>query len=85
VSEEKNIINYTALILKNIGREHSVRQKCMLWRKAAMDDPFLADALEGYKNINLADTGLDSLREKLEKRVGAFVPVLNLKRKRFTW
>src|SRR6187401_705114 len=53
--------------------------------KAAMDDPFLADALEGYKNINLADSGLDSLKDRLDKRVGIFVPVLNLKRKRFTW
>src|SRR6187549_1778083 len=53
--------------------------------KAAMDDPFLADALEGYKNMNLADSGLDALKEKLDKRVGAVVPVLNLKRKRFTW
>jgi TonB family protein len=54
--------------------------------KAAMDDPFLADALEGYKNINLADAGLDALKEKLDKRVGAAaVPILNLKRERFTW
>src|SRR6186997_1243485 len=53
--------------------------------KAAMDDPFLADALEGYKNISLADAGLDSLKEKLDKRAGTVVPILNLKRKRFTW
>src|SRR6188508_1095908 len=51
--------------------------------KVAMDDPFLADAMEGYKNESLAD--LDSLKERLDKRVGAVVPVLNLKRKRFTW
>src|SRR6188768_909515 len=51
--------------------------------KAAMDDPFLADALEGYKNTSLAD--LDLLKERLDKRVGAVVPILNLKRKRFTW
>src|SRR4030095_8686898 len=53
--------------------------------KVAMHDHFLADALEGYKNINLADAGLDSLKERFDKRVGAFVPILNLKRKRFTW
>src|SRR6188768_3242918 len=51
--------------------------------KAAMDDPFLADALEGYKNTSLAD--LDLLKERLDKRVGAVVPILNLKRKRFIW
>src|SRR6187455_435729 len=53
--------------------------------KAAMDDPFLADALEGYKDRSLADSELDALKERLDKRVGAVVPILNLKRKRFTW
>ena len=28
---------------------------------------------------------MDSLKERLDKRVGAVVPILNLKRKRFTW
>ncbi|HEV8270766.1 MAG TPA: carboxypeptidase-like regulatory domain-containing protein [Chitinophagaceae bacterium] len=85
MSEEKNIINYTAADIEKYWKGTLSAAEMHAMEKAAMDDPFLADALEGYKNINLADTGLDSLKEKLEKRVGAFVPVLNLKRKRFTW
>jgi TonB family protein len=85
VSEEKNIINYTAADIEKYWNGKLSAAEMHAMEKAAMDDPFLADALEGYKNINVADAGLDSLRDRLDKRVGAFVPVLNLKRKRFTW
>jgi hypothetical protein len=69
--------------LKSIGRANLAPAEMHAMEKAAMDDPFLADAMEGYKNASLAD--LDSLKERLDKRVGAVVPILNLKRKRFTW
>jgi len=85
VAEEKNITNYTAADIEKYWKGTLNTTEMHAMEKAAMDDPFLADALEGYKNINLADAGLDSLKEKLDKRVGAFVPILNLKRKRFTW
>jgi len=85
VSEEKNIINYTAADIEKYWKGTLSAAEMHAMEKAAMDDPFLADALEGYKNISLADAGLDSLKEKLDKRVGAVVPILNLKRKRFTW
>jgi len=83
VSEEKNIINYTAADIEKYwnGKLNTAEMHAM--EKAAMDDPFLADAMEGYKNTSLTD--LDSLKERLDKRLGAVVPVLNLKRKRFTW
>jgi hypothetical protein len=83
VSEEKNIINYTAVDIEKYWNGKLSPAEMHAMEKAAMDDPFLADALEGYKNTSLAD--LDSLKERLDKRVGAFVPILNLKRKRFTW
>jgi TonB family protein len=85
VSEEKNIINYTAIDIQKYWNGELSAAEMHAMEKAAMDDPFLADALEGYKNINLAEAGLDSLKDKLDKRVAAVVPVLNLKRKRFTW
>jgi TonB family protein len=85
VSEEKNIITYTAADIEKYWKGALNAAEMHAMEKAAMDDPFLADALEGYKNIDLADAGLDSLKEKLDKRVGAFVPILNLKRQRFTW
>ena len=83
MSEEKNIINYTAADIEKYWKGKLSPAEMHAMEKAAMDDPFLADALEGYKNASLAD--LDSLKERLDKRVGAVVPILNLKRKRFTW
>src|SRR6187397_1219601 len=85
MAEEKNIINYTAADIEKYWKGTLSAAEMHAMEKAAMDDPFLADALEGYKNINLAEAGLDSLKDKLDKRVAAVVPVLNLKRKRFTW
>ena len=83
MSEEKNIINYTAADIEKYWKGTLSAAEMHALEKAAMDDPFLADALEGYKNASLAE--LDSLKERLDKRVGAVVPILNLKRKRFTW
>jgi TonB family protein len=85
VAEEKNIINYTAADIEKYWKGTLSAAEMHAMEKAAMDDPFLADAMEGYKNIHLADAGLDALKEKLDRRVGAVVPILNLKRKRFTW
>jgi len=83
VSEEKNIVNYTAADIEKYWKGKLSSAEMHAMEKAAMDDPFLADALEGYKDTSLAD--LDLLKERLDKRVGAFIPTLNLKRKRFTW
>jgi len=83
VAEEKNIINYTAADIEKYWKGKLSAAEMHALEKAAMDDPFLADALEGYKNVNLE--GLDKLKERLDKRVGAVVPILHLKRKRFTW
>ena len=85
MAEEKNIINYTAADIQKYWNGKLSAAEMHAMEKAAMDDPFLADALEGYKNVNVANAGLDSLKDRLDKRVGAFVPVLNLKRKQLTW
>ncbi|HMK19976.1 MAG TPA: TonB family protein [Chitinophagaceae bacterium] len=85
MSEEKNIINYTAADIEKYWNGKLSPAEMHAMEKAAMDDPFLADAMEGYKNESLADSELDSLKERLDKRIGAVVPILNLKRKRFTW
>ena len=83
MSEEKNIVNYTAADIEKYWKGKLSSTEMHALEKAAMDDPFLADALEGYKDTSLAD--LDLLKERLDKRVGAVIPILNLKRKRFTW
>jgi len=58
VSEEKNIVNYTAADIEKYWKGKLSSAEMHAMEKAAMDDPFLADALEGYKDTNLADLDL---------------------------
>ncbi|HEX6845734.1 MAG TPA: TonB family protein [Chitinophagaceae bacterium] len=85
MADEKNIVNYTAADIEKYWKGRLSSAEMHAIEKAAMDDPFLADALEGYKDVNLAAAGLETLKEKIDKRSGASVPVVSLKRKRFTW
>lgn len=85
MSEENNIKNFTAADIDKYWNGTLSAAEMHALEKAAMDDPFLADAIEGYKNINLSEAGLHALKERIDKRIGAVVPVLYLKRKRFTW
>ncbi|HEU5165741.1 MAG TPA: carboxypeptidase-like regulatory domain-containing protein [Chitinophagaceae bacterium] len=78
-------MNYTASDIEKYWKGKLTATEMHSMEKAAMDDPFLADALEGYKNVDLAGAELNSLKDRLDKRVGAVIPILNLKRKRFTW
>ena len=55
-------------IRKYLNGELSPREMHDLER-AALDDPFLADALEGLVTITPADTGLDHLRSRLAARI----------------
>ncbi len=48
------------------GRMTAVEMHAL--EKAALEDPFLADALEGYVRTATPVTDLDTLREKLEER-----------------
>ena len=51
-----------------LNGELSPRERHDLER-AALDDPFLADALDGFSTVAPPDTGLDDLRSRLAARV----------------
>jgi TonB family protein len=53
--------------------------------KAAMDDPFLADALDGYKIAGNASGDLTDLRNRLAERTGEAKLVFMSNQKRFYW
>ena len=57
MSEEKNIINYTAADIQKYWNGKLSAAEMHAMEKAAMDDPFLADALEGYKNTSSSRFG----------------------------
>ena len=85
MGENNNIKEFTAADIEKYWKGKLSAAEMHALEKAAMDDPFLADALEGYTNTTDATSDLDNLGEKLNKRVVAMAPVVALKQKRFTW
>src|SRR5437868_3849973 len=81
MSEEKHI-HYSAA---DIGRYHkglmTAKERNAL-EKAALDDPFLSDAIEGYAIATNADADVESLNRKLDERIGKVVP---MKKTSFRW
>ena len=85
MSEEKNINAFTAADIQKYWTGKLSAAEMHAMEKAAMDDPFLADAMEGYKNNFSLESDVDTLRERLEKRMIALAPVVSLKQKKFIW
>jgi TonB family protein len=79
MSEEKHIPNFTAADIEKYWNGRLTPSEMHTMEKAAMDDPFLADALEGYKTTMTPATDLDALRKKLDQRVSADTKVIPLK------
>ena len=85
MSEEKNIKSYTSADIEKYWSGELSTAEMHAIEKTAMDDPFLADALEGYKNRVNAAEDLNALQNKLDKRVTAAATVIPIKQKKFTW
>ncbi len=70
MSEEKKYKNYTAADIEKYHRGLLSPGEMNELEKAALDDPFLADALEGYgaTAVNIS-SDLSELKKKLEERV----------------
>ena len=49
--------------------------------KAALEDPFLADALEGYVNTATPNEDLSQIRERLSEKGGKIIPI----KRSYTW
>jgi len=68
MSDAKHIKGFSA---EDIIRYHSGEMSALernALEKAALDDPFLADALEGYQNTSAAITDLEEIKNRLKKR-----------------
>ena len=69
---------------KDIERYHSGEMSADEMHKmemAALDDPFLADALEGYTHTSTATSDLEKLNERLDERTKRRAPVLWINKK----
>ena len=70
MSEEKKYKNYTAVDIEKYHRGLLSPKEMNELERAALDDPFLADALEGYEaTAETISPDLSELKEKLEERV----------------
>ena len=70
MSEEKKYQNYTAVDIEKYHRGLLSPKEMNELERAALDDPFLADALEGYEaTAETISPDLSELKEKLEERV----------------
>ncbi len=85
MSEEKNIKHFTVNDIERYWAGKLTPSEMNAMEKAALDDPFLAEALEGYENINTATADINSLRERLERRVDNEAMIVPLKGKKITW
>jgi TonB family protein len=87
LSEEKKYRNYTAEDIKKYHKGLLSAREMNELEKAALDDPFLADALEGYGLTSVNVTGdLSELEKKLQERIsGAKVVSMVAPRNSFKW
>jgi TonB family protein len=70
LSEEKKYKNYSAADIEKYHKGLLSPGEMNELEKAALDDPFLADALEGYKaSAENVSSDLSELKKKLEERV----------------
>lgn len=87
MSGEKKYKAYTAADIEKYHKGLLSAREMHALEKAALDDPFLADALEGYggTSVNVA-ADLSELEKKLNERVaGDDIARMPLARKSFQW
>ena len=84
MADNNNIKEFTAADIEKYWSGKLSTAEMHAMEKAAMDDPFLADALEGYANATTPDRDINYLKEKIEERVLA-APVVSIKKKRVIW
>jgi len=85
MNEKKNIKNYSVTDFEKYWKGQLTHSEMHDLEKAAMDDPFLADALEGYKNSILPAEEINQLRQTLAERISSKAKVLPIKKKSLGW
>jgi len=85
VSDNKTIKNFSAADIEKYWNKKLSPAEMHEMEKAAMDDPFFADALEGYQNSNNPVAELAALQERFNKKNQEETPVIPLLRKKYYW
>jgi flagellar basal body-associated protein FliL len=88
VANEHNIKTFTAADIEQYHKGLLSAKERHALEKAALDDPFLADALEGYAAAGVnAETDIAELKKRLEARIDErkVIPINTERRSSFTW
>jgi TonB family protein len=85
VAENKPIKNFTAADIEKYWNKKLSSAEMHEIEKAAMDDPFLAEALEGYQYSTKHGEEVGILRERFEKKLNDSAPVIPFYRKKYKW
>ena len=83
MNESENIRNYSVADMEKYWKGQLTPAEMYAMEKAAMDDPFLADAMEGFKNITSSESDILVLKQRLEERTET--KIFSIGRRRFTW
>jgi hypothetical protein len=89
LAQGNNDIIYTAADIEKYHKGQLSPKEMHALEKAALDDPFLADALEGYsvKGIS-ANADMDELKSRLARRIeqdSKVIPLVPVKKTTFNW
>ncbi len=86
--KEQNIKTFTVTDIERYQKGLMTARERHALEKAALDDPFLADAIEGYGHATInANEDLAELRKRLDNRTGktAINPGLRVSKSSFGW
>ncbi len=85
MSEDNNIKNYSVADIEKYWKGQLSNSESHALEKAAMEDPFLADAMEGYKNSLSPEVEIGLLKEKLTHRISSTTKIVSIRKKNFNW
>ena len=78
-------MNYSPADIKKYWDGKLSQSEMHAMEKAALDDPFLADAIEGYRHSIDPDAELEQIRKRLNEKSSTSIPVLRLRKNRYGW
>lgn len=85
MNNRENHINYTAADFERYYAGKMTAAEMHALEKAAMDDPFLGDALEGYRHTADPENELSAIQVILEKRTAIKPVSSNVNKSGFGW
>ena len=85
MSEDNNIKKYSAADIEKYWKGQLSNSEMYALEKAAMDDSFLADALEGYKNSSAPVDEIEILKDKLAERISSSAKTVSINTKKNYW